>query len=323
VIRVRALEGAIVSPKNKGTFGRGKPPITDPDEFITGVQTTAERLKPYVPHIVVGSGAILVVSIAVALFSWLGDRRAQAATASFSEVVAVTGQRVGMPVFTGGELSPPEFDTAEARATAALGRLETLQKSHGSARVSSRARLLEGKLLLEVGRYEEARAAFRAVADSNAPAILRVQAREGLGYSYEEEAFAAEDAAARERGLERALEHFEQMQPREDGLLRAYALFHQGRVLAALGRTDEAVERLEEGRNTDGGVGVRAEIDDRLALLRSPGGAAPAAPADEVEASADVEADEADVPNELDDELADSEIEPAADDDDALDADEP
>jgi tetratricopeptide (TPR) repeat protein len=305
VIRVRALQGAIVSPKNKGTFGRGKPPITDPDEFITGVQTTAERLKPYVPHIVLGSGAILVVSIAVALFSWLGERRAAGATASFTEVVAVTGQRVGMPMFVGGELKDPEFNTADARATAALDRLERLRQSYGSAKLSSRARLLEGKLLLELGRYDEARAAYRSVANSDASAILRVQAREGLGYSHEEEAFAAEDAAAREQGLERALELYEQMQPSEDGVLHAYALFHQGRVLAALGRVDEAIERLEKGRNVDGGVGVRAEIEDRLALLRAPGaGVPPPAPAAPAEPEPEVQDDVAEPEPEVQDDVA-------------------
>ncbi len=260
-----------MSPKNKGTFGRGKPPITDPDEFITGVQTTAERLKPYVPHIVLGSGAILLISIAVATYAWLSDRRAQAATDTFTEVVQVASQRVGMPTFTSsGEPGDVEFETAAERAEAALERIEELRDRHGSARLSTRARLLEGKYLLELGRYDEARTAYRAVAESDAPEIVRVQAREGLAYTHEEEALAAEGAAEREQGLERALELFALMQAEEGGPLRAHALYHQGRVLAALGRADDAIERLGEARAASGSLGIQSEIDARLAQLDAP-----------------------------------------------------
>ncbi len=263
-----------MSPKNKG---RNKAPITDPDEFIAGVQTTAERLKPYAGHIVLGAAVLLVVSLVIVIYSWIGDRRAEAATDAFAEVVAITGEFAGMPMPTPeGGMVQPTYETSAEQAEAALERLEHLRAEHGSAVITKRARLLEGSLLLRLDRFDEAREAYQSVVDSDAPELWRVQAREGIAYAHEGEALAVDDDPdARQDGLERALDSFAAMQPDEEGLRRATALYHQGRILDELGRRDEAVEKLEQAI-TRGGPGVTAEAQQRLAAL----GEAPASPED-------------------------------------------
>jgi tetratricopeptide (TPR) repeat protein len=75
------------------------------------------------------------------------------------------------------------------------------------------------------------------------------------------------DATARQKGLEEALATFKSMQPDDKGPRAAYALYHQGRMLALLGKRDEAkavFEKAKElGKNTD----LAERVDERLAGL--------------------------------------------------------
>lgn len=284
-----------MSPKNKG---RNKAPITDPDEFISGVQSAADRLKPYAGHIVLGAGVLLLVALALAVYSWIIDRRETSATEAFAEILDISGEPVGqrpMPTPQGGMIEP-SFETSEERAEEALERLEAFLNDHGSAALAGRARLLEGRLLLDLGRYDEAREALRAVAESDdALDLSRAIAREGVGYAYEGEARAEDDAEARQRGLESALAAFEDMEAADDGPMWAQALYHQGRLLEDLGREDEAIERYREAREAPGRSWLASEIDERLVALDAPPeesgeqGEVPLEPADPADAPSDAE----------------------------------
>ena len=46
--------------KNKGKFGKGKPKIEDQDEFVSGVQQVAERVRPYAKQLIIGASVILI-----------------------------------------------------------------------------------------------------------------------------------------------------------------------------------------------------------------------------------------------------------------------
>src|SRR4029079_7824685 len=94
-----------------------------------------------------------------------------------------------------------------------------------------------------------------------------VLAREGLGIALEMKAEKEKDAAARQKGLEEALAAFQAMQPDEKGPRYAYALYHQGRILALLGKNAEAKEKLEKAKELGKDTKLPELIDERLASL--------------------------------------------------------
>ena len=76
--------------------------------------------------------------------------------------------------------------------------------------------------------------------------IQGVLAREGLGIALEAKAAAEKDAAARGKLLEEALASYQRMQPDEKGPRYIYAIYHQGRLQAALGKSAEAKTLFEK-----------------------------------------------------------------------------
>src|SRR4029079_3801494 len=92
-----------------------------------------------------------------------------------------------------------------------------------------------------------------------------VLAREGLGLALEMKAEQEKDAAARQKGLEEALVAFQAMQPDDKGPRYAFALYHQGRILALLGKNAEAKTQFEKAKEAGKDTGLPALIEERLA----------------------------------------------------------
>ena len=68
---------------------------------------------------------------------------------------------------------------------------------------------------------------------------------------------------------EEALAAFTAMQPDEKGPRRAYALYHQGRILGLLGKTAEATDAFKKAKELSGEGPLADQIDERLASLGS------------------------------------------------------
>jgi tetratricopeptide (TPR) repeat protein len=121
-------------------------------------------------------------------------------------------------------------------------------------------------MLMQAGRVDEAIAEYRK--NQTGRDLDAVLAREGLGIALETKAAAEKDAATRQKGLEEALSVFQTMQPDEKGPRRAYALYHQGRILALLGKNAEARAAFEKAKDLGGETGPLADaIEERLASL--------------------------------------------------------
>ena len=100
---------------------------------------------------------------------------------------------------------------------------------------------------MQAGKLDEAIAEYKQGPDGKG--LDGVLAREGLGIALETKAQAEKDAAARQKGLEEALAVFKTMQPDEKGPRHAYALYHQGRILALLGKNAEAKAAFEKAKD--------------------------------------------------------------------------
>jgi hypothetical protein len=266
-----------VSPKNKGKFGKGKnTEIPETDEFISGVDRILRALKPHALRIGIFFGVVAVIVVSFTVWKWWGQRKAAAATAIYAHAVALAQVPVQKEAPEGIEKLPPDprnlpthFATRADRAKAVLAEIEELQAEYGSTGVAKQGDLLAADALYELGKYSEAAEHYRTYIDHGGPDELVVTAREGLAYSLEGHAMAEKDAGARQASLEKALAAFEAMQPKADGARRDEALFHQARVLASLGRTDDAVKRFEQILADHPSSTLKEDVELRLLALRS------------------------------------------------------
>lgn len=276
-----------MSPKNKGKFGRGKSTeIPETDEFISGVDRILRALKPHALRIGIFFGVVAVIVVSFTVWKWWGQRKSAAATAIYAQAIALGQVPVSKEAPEDLDKRPHDprelpshFATRGDRAKAVLAQVEELQSEYGSTGVAHQADLLAADALYETGKYADAAEHYKAYIDHGGPEELVVTAREGLAYSLEGQAMGEKDSGAHQAALEKALGAFEAMQPKADGARRDEALFHQARVLAALGRTDDAVKRFEQILADHPSSPLKEDVELRLLALRAgpaaPGGSAP------------------------------------------------
>lgn len=247
-----------------------KSPAEAPDEFVAGVGRWAQVLKPHALKIGVAAGLLAALLVAYATYQWMQQRAAARATGHFAEVLAISDRPVAEPTPDGGvpdpvpEGEPKPFKSAKARAEAVVSAADKVKAAGG---VGAAAELLRARALLDLDRYEDAAKTFAEVAAADVPGEVALAAREGVGYSYEAEAEAAKDPGARQKALERSLQAFRDMQPAEDGAEHDRALYHQARILAVLGKRDEAKSLYKKILETIPGTDLKPEIESRLTAL--------------------------------------------------------
>jgi tetratricopeptide (TPR) repeat protein len=240
-------------------------PGFDPKPKTLGDDSIVDRLLPYKKQIAVAVALGLVAWGVIAMVFYFRNRKREKNTTHMAEVLDVASRRVlgpgEQPAAAGsGEDQKPEqtFANSKERADAVLAEM---QKSHAKFPASYKA-----SLLVQAGKLDEAIAEYRTGLD--AKGLDGVLAREGLGLALEMKAQAEKDAATRQKGLEEALAVFQQMQPDEKGPRRAYALYHQGRILSLLGKTAEATDAFKKAKEAGGeGAPLNEQIDERLASL--------------------------------------------------------
>ena len=129
------------------------------------------------------------------------------------------------------------------------------------------ARRIARSLLVQAGKLDDAIAEYKR--GQGASGLDGVLAREGLGLALESEGRAPRRMPPRARRASRtALATFKAMQPDDKGPRRAYALYHQGRMLALLGKTADAKTAFEKAKELGKDSAELAElVDKRLASL--------------------------------------------------------
>lgn len=273
-----------MSPKNKGKFGKGRTAVETADEFVSGVSQVAEKLKPHTKAIAVASGALALILIGWHTYQYLAERAEAEATALYRDALEIS-ERPVVPADEGeaeGEKpateAAPETEEAEdasddtfpshqARADAVLVPLTTLREEHGSTASARAARLFHAAALYDAGRFQDAIAMYQEILAGETMPAITAAAREGLGYAQEALALSNEDQAARQAGLEGALATFRQIQPDEAGPRREYALYHEARILATLGKREDAVAALKKAMEIAPESPLRNDIRQRLVQL--------------------------------------------------------
>ena len=240
----------------------------EPDEFIAGVNRWANALRPHAVKIAVVVGLAALLLIGWAIYNWMQQRRAARWGDAYVELISTSNSPVTEPPETDGgvpdEPDPDSYPSLESRAKAVL---EAADKIDGAGGVTAATELLRARQLMVLKKYDEAAKAYAQVAASDLPAPVVLAGREGVGYAYEAKAETLEDSAKRQEALERALEAFREMQPAEDGPRRDWALYHQARVLATLGRAEEARELYQKVLTTMPDSDLKLEIETRMIAL--------------------------------------------------------
>ena len=247
----------IGAPASKAT------PTFDPKPVNVGGESLVDRIYPHRKKI----GVFILLGFAVwaviAVVIHFRDSGHEKKADKLAEVLDLASRKVVDPTMPVDPNSPaskqPTFKSEEERANQVLDAMAKAGPEVGGA-------AFKGSLLIKAGKLDEAIATYKA--GQTAKGLDGVLAREGLGLAEEMKAEAEKDATARQKGLEAALATFSTMQPDDKGPRYAYALYHQGRLQALLGKTADAKATLEKAKEAGKeSPDLLALVDERLAAL--------------------------------------------------------
>jgi len=234
-------------------------PGFDPKPVHVGGESLLERLRPHIKTIAWGLVGIAVILTIIFVVRGVQNGKSEKATEKLGEVLETSAHQVRPP----GEPADPKsheitYADNKERATATL---EALAKANTDAAGPT----FKASLLLQAGKIDDAINEYKRA--QGKVGLDGVLAREGLGIALEMKAENEKDPAARQKGLEDALATFKSMQPDAGGPRYAFALYHQGRILGILGKTDEAKATLEKAKDAGKGTEVVELADQRIASL--------------------------------------------------------
>ena len=182
-------------------------------------------------------------------------------------VLLVAAIGIGWSTFTRGQDAAAGAELAavlegDADDPAALATAyAAVADGHANTPAASWARIGEGRALYAQGEWESARTAYRAALDSSDDEAVRWAALEGIAYSLEAE-----------KSYEQAIEQLEALREL-DANIAPIAGYHQGRILVAEGKLDEAKIKLNgvlnELRQADAPLlpYTQEQTEARLALI--------------------------------------------------------
>lgn len=228
-----------------------------------GGESIVDRLLPHAKKIgMMLLGAALLVTMAVA-YRCNQRKKAERSTSQVVKALDLVERRVFYVDSDLPELPPPAeeavYKSDAERTETVLGAMAKLGQGRGATA------LIEAQMLLRSGKLDEALAIYRRRA--KASGVDGLIAREGVGITLEAQAAAATDPAAKQKLLEEALAAFRALQPDELGPRRDYALYHEGRVLEALGKPTEAVAALKGALAAVPKTALEPVIRNRLSAL--------------------------------------------------------
>jgi hypothetical protein len=234
-------------------------PGFDPKPVQVGGESILERLVPHMKKIVVALVAVVAVLSVYFTIRYFQDKKHAAGTERLQHVLATAAIPVASPTTpVDPKADPKPFANYKERANAVLDAL-------AKANTDVAGPVYRASLLVQAGKLDDAIAEYKKAQGKTG--LEGALAREGLGIAIEMKAEAEKDAAARQKGLETALDTFKSMQPDEQGPRRAFAFYHQGRILGLLGKTDEAKAALEKAKELGKGTDVEELADQRIASL--------------------------------------------------------
>ncbi len=224
-----------------------------------GGDSLLDRLVPHIKKVALALVAAAVVLTVFFLWRWWQHREAEQATEHLARALEL-GDRAVIPLDMDlGDKMPEHYKSQADRAQATLGELGK------AGEVRDAAALYEAQILVQAGKLDEALARYRRL--GGAAGLDGAIAREGVGVVLETQAAAAKDPAQRQKLLEEALAAFRAVQADDKGPRRDYALYHEARMLEAMGKPGDAVAPLKKALVVAPESALRSVIEMRLSAL--------------------------------------------------------
>lgn len=243
-------------------------PVEPPKPVHVGGESLLDRLLPHMKQIIIAIVVVAVVLLVIFTIRWFRERGQIADTRKLDQILEVSREPIRPKAEKPDPQKPdpqkpdpaqPGFGDAKERGGAVLAEI-----AKQGTNVAGHA--FRGGQLMDAGKIDDAIAEYRqGAADKTIEGVL---CREGLGAALEAKALAEKDNAARQKGLEEALAAYAAMQPDENGLRHAYALYHQGRIQQLIGKRAEAKALFEKAKAAIKNDHDLAElVEKRLAAL--------------------------------------------------------
>lgn len=213
--------------------------------------------------------AVIVLGFGIALNRTLSERREAKARAELGSALAVLARPVQADLPAGATDDPPPFKSERERDQASATALAGVRTAYPGTRASLTAALPLASTELRLGQLDPAISHFEEYL-RGAPATepLRVSALDGLGHAREAKG-----------ELPQALEAYERMSREEaSGFEAGMGAFHRARVLALMGKKQEAAQAFGELVAANPGTPAARLGQERLSALEAEGFKASVAP---------------------------------------------
>jgi tetratricopeptide (TPR) repeat protein len=232
------------------------------DEFVSFWDKLFKKAEPYARAIgiTVLTAGVLIVVVWGAM-SWM-EKKSQSATEAFGRAVRIyeaelqTGDE---PVKSDEENPVPHFKTDKERAEATLKELDDFDKKYGHSSTADEAMLFRGGVYYDMGRIDDAAAAYEKFIKGAHPSPLLLAAKEGLGLAKEQQ-----------NKLDEALALYQGLEPKTGDFYRDRALWDQARVLTKKGDKKKAAEIYNQILVKVPATPLKDEVQTQLALLDAP-----------------------------------------------------
>jgi hypothetical protein len=162
--------------KNKGKYNNSEEAETaaaaavEPSQAVVTTWEKAQgSIAPHRTKILVLLATTIVVLLVVGIYGWWSKRRETAATLAFQKVLDTAQARVtgsdAVPQLDlpGGLGETQTFKTSQEKQQATLAALDELQGKQGGSSVAKHAKVLRAGVLFDMGKFDEAAAAYREV----------------------------------------------------------------------------------------------------------------------------------------------------------------
>ena len=219
--------------------------------------------------VVGGVVALIVVGFGVALTKTLSDRREHQARIALGTAIGVLARPVQADLPPGASEEPAPFKSAQERDQAAAAALSGVLSSYPGSKAAVTASLPLAATEVRLGQLDQAIVHYEAYL-RGAPASepLRTAALDGLGHAREAKG-----------ELQQALEVYERMAREESaGFEAGMGSFHRARVLALMGKKQEAAQAFAELVAASPGTSAARLAQERLSALEAEGFKATVAP---------------------------------------------
>lgn len=213
--------------------------------------------------------ALIVVGFAVALTKTLSDRKEQKARIALGAALGVLSRPIQADLPPGSTEDPAPFKSEKDRDQAAATALSGVVSSFPGTDAAVTATLPLAASEVRLGQVDQGITHYEAYL-RGAPASepLRVAALDGLGHAREAKG-----------ELPQALEAYERMAREESaGFQAGMGSFHRARILALMGKKQEAAQAFAELIAASPGTPAARLAQDRLSVLEAEGFKATVAP---------------------------------------------